>query len=68
MASLIYTTDHLNLKVSILCMDSASFKIEISKVQDFRNFELPPIEIKFYHMSTIDFCMWLVELLYFLGS
>ena len=34
------TTDHLNLKLWIFSGLTASFKIEIGKVQDFGNFEL----------------------------
>ena len=35
--------DHLNLKMLILCRHTASFKIWISKFQDFWNFELSPM-------------------------
>ena len=37
------TTDHLNLKLWIFSGHTASFKIEISKVQDFANFKLSPM-------------------------
>ena len=37
------TTNHLNLKLWICSGHTASFKIEISKVQDFGNFELSPM-------------------------
>ena len=39
------TTDHLNLKSLIFSGHTASFKIEISKVQDFGNFELSPMHL-----------------------
>ena len=34
------TLDHLNLKLRILSEHTASFKIGVSKVQDFGHFEL----------------------------
>ena len=37
------TIDHLNLKLLIFCRHTASFKIQISKVQDLGNFKLSPI-------------------------
>ena len=36
------TTDHLILKLMIFSGHTASFKIEISKVQDFGNFDFSP--------------------------
>ena len=41
----IRTTDYLNLKLWIFSMYTASFKIEILKVQDFGNFELSPMQM-----------------------
>ena len=42
MVSLIYYQfNHLNLKLSIFCRDTASFEIEISKVHDF---EISPVQ------------------------
>ena len=35
--------DHLNLKLGIFSGHTASFKIGVSKVQDFGNFELSPM-------------------------
>ena len=37
------TTDHLNMKLLIFSGHTASFKIEVSEVQDFGNFELSPM-------------------------
>ena len=37
------TIHHLNLKLRISSEHNASFKIGVSKVQDFRNFELSPM-------------------------
>ena len=37
------TIDHLISKLWMLSVHTASFKIEISKVQDFGNFELSPL-------------------------
>ena len=37
------TIDHFNLKLWIFSGHTASFKIKISKVQDFGNFELSPM-------------------------
>ena len=39
------TIDPLSLKLWIFSRHTASFKIEISKVQDFGNFELSPMGI-----------------------
>ena len=36
--------DHLNLKLKIFSGHNASFKIGVSKVQDFGNFELSPMQ------------------------
>ena len=50
------TADHLNLKLSIFCRDTASFKIKIFKVQDFGNFELSPMSFflpNFQHLLYI---------------
>ena len=37
------TIDHLNMKLRIFIGLTASFKIEVAKVQDFGNFELSPM-------------------------
>ena len=37
------TTDHINMKLWILSVHTASFKIEISKGQGFGKFELSPM-------------------------
>ena len=39
----VQTFDHLNLKLWIFRKHSASFKIKVSKGQDFGNFELSPM-------------------------
>ena len=39
------TIDHLNFKLWIFSGHIASFKIGISKVQDFGNFELSPMGV-----------------------
>ena len=44
---LLKTIDALNLKLLSFCMHTACFKFWISKVQDFRNFELPSMGIHF---------------------
>ena len=41
------TIDHLNLKLLIFSVLTASCKIGDSKVQDFENFELSPM---YYHL------------------
>ena len=37
-------TDHINLKLWIFIGHTASFKIEIGKVQDLGNYELSPMQ------------------------
>ena len=37
------TTDHLNFNLLMFYRYTLSFKISISKVQDFSNFELSPV-------------------------
>ena len=41
------TMAHLNLKSRFFCGHTASFKIGVSKVQDFGNFELSPMRETF---------------------
>ena len=47
------TNDHLNLKLWIFSGQTASFKIEISKVQDFGNLELSPMCVIFQDNGAI---------------
>ena len=46
--------DHLSLKLLIHCRYAASFKIWISKVQNFGNFELSPMEIHVNPFSATE--------------
>ena len=47
------TIDHLILKLWIFSGHTVSFKIEISKVQDFGNIELSPIQ-NVILLNTVD--------------
>ena len=49
------TIDHLNLKLLKFCRHTASFKIRISKVQDFGNFKLSPMESGFVFYYVLLF-------------
>ena len=47
------TADHLNLNLSIFYRDTASFKIEISKVQDLGNLGLSSMQLQSHdHKNT----------------
>ena len=58
-------TDHLYLKVVIFSRSAASFKIWISKVQDFVNFYLSPMDAHIIPAwgSTHIFCVILSKLI-----
>ena len=43
------TIDHLNLELCIFSGHTASFKFRVSKVQDFENLELSPMQ----HIATL---------------
>ena len=48
--------DHLLLKLLTLCRHTASFKIWISKIQDFLNFELSPMLLALNTMNPLIGC------------
>ena len=47
-------SDHLSLKLGIFSGHTASFKISISKVQDFGNFELTPMKLSLIGKYVIN--------------
>ena len=57
------TIDHLNLKLWIFSGHTASFKIGVSKVQDFRNYEFSPMHMHGWKLKiAIHFKSWHFEI------
>ena len=44
--SVLKAIDHLNMNMLLFCWHTACFKVGISKVQDFENFELTPMYLQ----------------------